>query len=339
MVKIVIVNNNLTNNFVININYQRISKQFLILPMFLLLIACDEKIVKLSGQTMGTSYHISYRPDNNQLIEQKNIEQRLLDINQVFSSWDKTSELSRLNQAPIGQWIDISSELLSLLQDAQTIYTQTNGYFDVTMGQLLSLWGFYQHKPTNPPSQAEQTNAKKNSGMDGFILKNKQIKKLKKNQLDLSAIAKGYGVDQIVKQLKQQNIKHAIVEIGGEVFAWGKMQKDQDWRIGIEHPNHLPQVIVLDNQGVATSGNYRNFIAYNKQQYGHIFNPKTGQPAQAVFLSVSVIADKVATADAYATAIMAMDKKTAISFINQHHLKVILIGQNKHKNKVQKINL
>ena len=300
-------------------------KIFAILPLFLLLFACDNAQRSIHGQTMGTTYHIEYLAQKP--LSKIIITTYLKQFSAIFSSWDKDSELSRLNQAPIKNWLAVSASLSYLTQVSQMIHQQSQGYFDVTMGWALKQWGFYGNHSSILPNNTK-------NGMIFLQNKPRYIKKHANIQLDLSAIAKGYAIDGLAIILQKQGVNNFMIEIGGEVLVRGNKGK-APWRVGLVKTT---EVLVLNNQSIATSGNYHNFIKQDKQRYGHIFNPKTKQPVKSAFLSVSVIHQSTMLADAYATAIMAMPIKTAKQFIKNQQLSVILVYDNPKKT-IEKINL
>ena len=130
--------------------------------------------------------------------------------------------------------------------------------------------------------------------------------------LDLASIAKGYGVDKVSELLLKNKISNFIVEIGGEVYASGRRKDGQRWRVGINEPRKDAPVdavytsVMLQNKGLATSGNYRNFVEIGGKLYSHIIDPKTGWPVDNGVASVSILADTCALADGLATAILVM---------------------------------
>lgn len=302
---------------------EKIVKISLILPLFLLLFACGEKVHILTGTTMGTTYQIKYI-SHNQIVTKTMIDDYLSYFNRVFSSWDKTSELSTINQAPTGQWLNISPSLSEVLKIAQMVHQKSDGYFDIAMGRALDLWGFYQYQAKQKPSQDAILKTKAQNGMAYLEVQPKKLKKTRDIWLDLSALAKGYAIDELAQFLKQKGMQNFLIEIGGEILASGQ-NNSKPWLVGIQNTT---KSIVLVDQSIATSGNYHNFVRLGQQNYGHIFNPKTTQPAQSDFLSVSVIHPSTTLADAYATAIMVMDAKRAKKFIEQQQLSAILVYDN-----------
>ncbi len=293
------------------------SKVFIVF-IFLFLSSCvSETAQTITGTTMGTDYSIKVL---NTKISKLIIDKRLNEIEKIFSTWDETSELSKLNRAPVNQWIKVSDELFFVLLQAKEIYKQTQGFFDPGIGRLIDIWGFGVIKTQVKPNKEKIAKALAISSIEYVHLGDLRVKKLKDVYINLSAIAKGYSVDIVANMLIQQGLKNFIVEIGGEVMAQGQ------WTIGIEKPNHsLPIAIELQNLAIATSGDYRNYFVWQEKKYQHILNPSTGLPANTDLSSVSVIHDSAMIADAYATAMMAMGSQKARRLAQQLNLSVVFI--------------
>ena len=314
-------------------------KYGLILILFLLSGCFENESVELiKGESMGTSYSINVLGDER--IEQDRIDRRLVEINDTFSTWQDDSELSQLNRAPVGEWIDVSSELYLMLKLSVEIYQQTDGYFDPGIGRLIDLWGFgASGGRTEAPKREEIEQAFENSSIRYLLMEDGRVKKTRNIHINLSAIAKGYAVDEIARLIKMSGIKNFLVEIGGEVVASGNNRGD-DWVVGVERPdNKAPIPIALKDASIATSGNYRNYFIWEGKKYMHIFNPSTGLPANNDLSSVSVIHPQSAMSDAYATAMMAMGSMKAIELANKLKLTVLLITIKEDNNQIIKINL
>lgn len=286
---------------------------------------------------MGTTYTVTTIGDS--AISQRDIDNRLEKIEQIFSTWNEKSELSLLNKSPAEQWINVSDELFYVLKSAKKIHQQTKGYFDPGIGRLIDVWGFGINKVTQKPSRVQIQKARQNSSIQYLMLREgeyKAVKKIKNIQIDLSAIAKGYGVDEIAKLLNTQNY---LVEIGGEVRTHGT-NNGKNWTIGVEQPNNTaPIMIKLRNQAIATSGDYRHYFIWEGKRYMHILNPNTGLPVSSKLASVSILHPQTMIADAYATAMMAMGDEQAFAFIKQMNLPALLILRQKGDFKIIKINL
>ncbi len=298
--------------------------------MFLSACSVDETTQTITGTTMGTNYSIKI---SNHHVLKSIIDKRLGEIEQVFSTWNEASELSQLNAAPINRWIKVSDELFCVLSQAKKIHTQTQGFFDSGMGRLINIWGFGTIKVQERPSREKIAQALAMSSIEYLRLSSSRVKKLKDMHIDLSAIAKGYGVDVVANMLIKQGLKNFMVEIGGEVMA------QSQWTIGIEKPNNsMPIAIELKNQAIATSGDYRNYFKWQGKKYQHILNPHTGLPANTDLSSVSVIHNSAMMADAYATAMMAMGSQKAKILAQQLNLSVVFILSQQYDFKVLKIH-
>ncbi len=310
-----------------------------IISIILVLGACDmsEKINIFTGSTMGTTYTVKTIGGDN--VSQQKIDNRLKQINQIFSTWDVKSELSMFNQQSANEWVKVSDELFYVLKTAKEIYRQTDGYFDPGIGRLVDVWGFGANKRMQKPGLVEIRRAFRNSSINYLIFKDensKAIKKTKDIRIDLSAIVKGYGVDDVAKLLNTQNY---LVEIGGEVRSSGS-NNGRQWMLGVEHPNKAaPIAITLNNQAIATSGDYRHYYIWQGKRYMHIIDPHTGLPANSNLASASVIHPQTMIADAYATAMVAMGSKKATALAKRLELPTILILNHQAHFKVIKINL
>ena len=310
----------------------------LLISIFLGLSACggNQPTQVITGSTMGTTYTVKTTDPS---VSKLQIEQVLDQVNKTFSTWDSESELSLLNLKPTDQWIDVSSELFFVLNQSKKVYQQTQGYFDPGIGRLIDVWGFGVAKVTQKPSRTQVDELLPLSSIRYLQLDNGRVKKTKDIHLNLSAIAKGFGVDQVAHLLKKHQVKDFLVEIGGEVIASGK-QGDRSWTLGIEQPNGTePIAMVLNNQAIATSGNYRNYFVWEGERYMHILTPSNGLPANTDLASVSVLNTQAMMADAYATAMMVMGSEKAAELAKQLNLSVVLILNQQHDFKVVKINL
>ena len=208
------------------------------------------------------------------------------------------------------------------------------------IGRLIDLWGFgAKGGRTEVPQREEISNAFALSSIKYLIIEPGRVKKTKDIHINLSAIAKGYAVDEIARLIKGSGVTNFLVEIGGEVLASGTNNGDH-WIVGIERPdNKTPIGLELIDASIATSGNYRNFFIWEGAKYMHIFNPTTGLPANNDLASVSVIHPQSAMSDAYATAMMAMGSSKAIELAKKMKLSVLLMAIKEDNVEIIKINL
>ncbi len=285
--------------------------------VFLLLLgACQpaNPTVSLHGETMGTTYSVvisdSREPLDASHLKTK-VDSLLEAVNDVMSTYRPDSELSRLNAAPVDTPVAVSPELLGVLSAAQQISKETQGRYDVTVGPLVNLWGFGPGKfRDEPPVESELAKARARVGyqqLEVDVAAARVSKHLPGLYVDLSSIAKGYGVDRVAALLEQQGATAYLVEIGGEVRARGKSPRGDDWKIGIEKPQPggraVQMIVPLRDRAVATSGDYRNYFEKDGIRYSHTIDATTGRPITHRLVSVSVLAADAMTADAWATAL------------------------------------
>ncbi len=289
---------------------------FVLIILGTLILRKEKSMIVLQGKTMGTTYTVKYLQEDGAPIAKQisiDIEQLLKEVNRQMSTWQKNSEISTFNKLPVGESITISDDFLFVVDHALDVAQKTDGVFDPTIGPLVNLWGFGPDGERKVPSEADIEEAKKKVGHDKIVVnlnEKKLSKKVEGVYLDLSASAKGFGVDVVSKHLTRQGLVNHMVEIGGEVRTSGK-KNDKLWSIAIEVPAEdsyqvAQKVLPLDNLAVATSGSYRNFFKKGKKRYSHAINFKTGQPIKHTLASVSVVMKSCLEADSWATALMVM---------------------------------
>lgn len=291
---------------------------------------------QLRGFTMGTTYSIRFNDldkDINLEQLQLSIDQRLTLINQQMSTYLAESELSLFNQSNNKDWFAVSKELALLIEQAKNISQKSEGAFDVTVGPLVNLWGFGPHEGEFlVPSEQQIQQSRQRIGYQhlDYQINPPVIKKsITGLYVDLSAIAKGYAVDELVKILDAHKIKNYLVEIGGEVKTRGTAAHGSAWRIGVETPAGeragIEAIISLPGQGMATSGDYRNYYEHAGKRYSHTIDPRTGYPVEHHLASVTVIHESVAYADGWATAFMVLGPNKTLELSNRLQLATLLI--------------
>ena len=215
--------------------------------------------------------------------------------------------------------------MLRVIDLSLDISKKSYGYFDITVGPLVDAWGFGPKGKQGKPSKSEIKTLLKNIGYEKISIKDGWLYMAKPMKLDLSAIAKGFGVDELVKFLEYQGHQNLLVEIGGEVRSRGKKEDGSLWRVGIEGPSEklgskLVKIITLNNFSMATSGSYRNYLKLGDRVFNHTINPKTGAPIEHKTISVSVLHTYCADADAWATALMSMGAEKGLELANRNDL-------------------
>lgn len=267
------------------------------------------------GGTMGTTY--SYKVYANgarkEEVIAKDILQILDTVNIQMSTYIPTSEISRFNQSKSLEKFKVSTDFFKVLMISKEVYDKTKGAFDPTIAALIKLWGFAEtDKAKSYPSEEEIEDVMKTTGFNKLRLHpTGEIQKTVPGlELNLSAIAKGFAVDQVARYLRSFS-RDFLIEIGGEVYAQGK-NAGKKWKVGVEKPDEtkriVKEILELDGQCVASSGNYRNFYSLEGRKVSHTISPKTGKPVQQKLLGVTVLAKECVLADAYATSLMVMGK-------------------------------
>lgn len=306
----------------------------------LLLTACEKSppdpTVRISGSTMGTSYDLKLVPVPGQTVpaDLKNrVEALLAGINKVMSTYDPNSELSRFNHNSSTDWITVSPELQQIVAESLQISELSGGAFDITVGPLVNLWGFGpEPRRDQAPSEAAIAQARERVGYWRLQVRD-EPPALKKDRpdlyVDLSAIAKGYGVDRLAALVHSVGFSDYLVSIGGEVQAKGRNGKGQPWTVAIEQPapgqRAVERLVRLGDHSISTSGDYRNFFEQDGRRYSHIINPQTGRPVPQTLVSVTMISDFSSQADATATALMAAGPELGFRLATEHHLAVFFI--------------
>ena len=308
-------------------------------PFLLLFItSCSQNQaveIAISGKTMGTTYNVKLVQAKDQVIDiralQSEIDAALVQVNALMSTYDSSSELSQLNRADAGQAFAISAQTELVLTEAIRLHTLSQGSLDVTVGPLVNLWGFGPDKrPEIIPSQQQLNEISDYIGIDKFQLSAGVVTKLHpKVYIDLSTIAKGYGVDVVADIIEQQMIGNYLVEIGGEMRVAGIKHNGKDWRIAIEKPvtgeRAVQKIISIGNNAVATSGDYRNYFEQDGVRYSHLIEPTTGMPITHNLVSVTVVHPSSMTADGLATALNVMGTEKAKAAALRHNLAVFMI--------------
>ncbi len=313
-------------------NLMKVNAQVFIIIITLCILSsgCEAKREHLiQGRTMGTTYHIKVVTGHFQSIAglKEKIEKRLDEINQSMSTYIKTSEISRFNDMrQVGVKFKISDDFFQVMSVAQEIYQLSDGAWDGTVNPLVDLWGFGRggrRQDIPPKNQIAALMPAVGFHHIDLIAPGYLIKKLETVTLDLSSIAKGYGVDQVAGVIRKEGFQNYLVEIGGEIFASGVREDGQQWRVGINRPrkdasvNDVYKVVRLQNKAFATSGDYRNFFEVDGIRYSHVIDPKTGYPVSSGVASVSIIAGSCTFADGLSTAIMVMGLDKGIALVNR----------------------
>lgn len=294
-----------------------------------MLFSCNiPGIIEINGTTMGTSYNINIFDElsgNRIKILYHRIDSVLEQVNNQFSTFKPDSEISKINKSKTNAGIRLSNDFSSLLFKCIELNNKSNGYFDPTVSPLVEIWGFgVSGVRAEPPADSVVALTLEKVGLSKIRLDSDSLFKLNTEvELDFSAIAKGWGVDQISLLLENELIFNFMVEIGGEVRCSGS-NAGNPWKIGISYPiqqenyKDVIEVLYLNNQSIATSGDYRNYFEYNGKKFSHTINPKTGYPVNHALTSVTIIAPNCTLADGLATAVMALGVNAGIDLVENY---------------------
>lgn len=266
----------------------------------------------LSGPTMGTRYSAVFSATRD--LDEARLAAALFEavdrVDRQMSTWKPESDLCRLNRAPVGAWVQVPAELMSVLQAAIRIARQSNGAFDIGVGDLVAAWGFGAGAsagdavPRPPAGRPATVDALE---LDPCL---RRVRKHAPLALDLSAIAKGFAVDEMAHVMRRFWVSSWLVGIDGEMRAEGAKPDGTRWAVAHERPirgvREAMGVIELEDCAVATSGNYRQFREIGPRTISHTMDPRTGLPLENGLASVTVLAGTCMEADAWATAFMVL---------------------------------
>ena len=311
------------------------------------------KKLEFFGNTQGTTFSVICNDDIKITIEE--IEEILHNFDLALSSYIPNSIITKLNEAPAGEFIyeDPYNYFNRCYQISYLLWRTSNASFDPTVYPLVDGWGFFNDMENVPDSSVVDSLMRLVGFQDGYhftffthtdslgnvIPDNKILKRTSNAKLDFNGIAQGLAVDVLAEKLESRGAKNYFVEIGGEIRVKGVNSEGNLWRIGIDKPvenstaedRQIQEVVNIKDKSLATSGSYRRFYEKDGVKYSHTIDPKTGYPVSHSLLSVTVVADNCATADAMATAFMVMGADKSIAFLNEHPelgLEVYLIFNN-----------
>lgn len=296
----------------------------------------DEKVWEISGPVFGTGYHVSVVMAENQTrlgSVASGIKTVLEAVDGSMSTWREDSELSRFNQlADQSEWTAISPAFYQVLARSLQISDLTAGAFDVTIGPVVNLWGFGpEARPADVPTEEQLALLLSRTGYQKLDLRAEPpaLRAEPRQYVDLSAIAKGYAVDEVARYLDSEGVSAFLVEIGGEVSVQGRKPDGSAWRLAIEEPTpgqrQVNRVVVIGDRAMATSGDYRNYYESDGQRFSHTIDPMDGRPIDHDLASVTVIAEDCMTADALATAFNVMGSEQAQALATRENIAAYFI--------------
>lgn len=299
----------------------------------------------LQGRTMGTTWHVTLvpTPGLDRDTAARGIQARLDRVDGQMSTWKPDSDLSRFNRAPAGTCRRLPPPFFRVLEHAMDVARDSGGAYDPTVGPLVDLWGFGpQQRPRRPPSAAAIAAARRHVGWQRIRLDATRREACQPGgvHLDLSAVAKGFGVDEVARWLLAHGAEHFLVEVGGELRAHGHKPDGNPWRVAVERPgaaagrverrDQVGHVLVPGDRAVATSGDYRHYFEDADRYYSHHIDPRSGQPVAHRVASVTVVAATAMEADPLGTTLSVLGPDEGMAFARERGLAVLMIvhGEN-----------
>jgi len=308
--------------------------------------AADPTLVELTGDTMGTYYRVllTRRDGQKKGDIQSGINSLLNRIEDQMSTWRPESELSRFNKSESTDWFKVSPETVLVVAESLRIAELSSGAFDPTIGPLIDLWNFgAEGGEPRIPTDEEIAASKQKTGWEKVTVRSDPpaLKKLEPEiQINLSAIAKGYGVDAVSDWLVEQGEENHLVEIGGEDRARGVKADGSSWRVGVQAPDEMPreqtvgpifQIVELSDRSIATSGDYQNYFEVDGKRYSHTIDPVAGRPITHDVASVSVLAQTCMAADGWATAFTVLGPEKGMELATAQNLAVLILVRGEPK--------
>ena len=286
--------------------------------------------IALTGRAMGTTWTVKFlqsSPPLNPATLQTRIAETLERLEQQFSTYRPNSELSRFNASTSTEWITVSPELARVATDSRALSKRSDGAFDATVAPLLTLWGFGPQRRTGPPPARPEVAAAR-ARVDyrrlEARLKPPALRKANPDvAADFSSMAKGFAADAVSELVRGLGATNHFVQIGGDIKTAG----DHVWRVAIEQPTTpaVAQTLNLAGQALSTSGDAHNFFEHAGRRYGHILDPRTGEPATGPLAAVSVVHDSCATSSSLATALFVLGAEAGYEFAVREKIAALFI--------------
>ena len=286
----------------------------------------------LNGETMGGRYTaVFYAPGG---IQTAAIGASLFaavdKVDRQMSTWNPASDLCRLNAAALDTWIAVPEELAHVLDTGVRIGLQSMGAFDISVGDLVAAWGFGPSQAAPSQRAALPATLHRPAGATLDIDRaRRQVRKRAPMAIDLSGIAKGYGVDQLAHCLDGWAIASYLVGIDGEMRARGCKPGGQAWAVAVEKPTYgireVSGVMELQDMAIATSGDYRRWVDIAGRRYAHTMNPALQQPLSNRLAAVTVLASTCMLADAWATALLVLGENDGLALAQERGMNALFV--------------
>ena len=284
------------------------------------LTACDSvEKQQFFGTTQGSYYSIIYYDDQNRDFH-NDFDSIFKEIESTLSLWDENSVIRRVNRND--ETVVLNKIFIDNFNYAMKAAELSDGYFDPTIGPLVSAWGFH-FKDGMLMTPEIVDSLKQLVGYKKIRIENGRLLKENPNMtLDFNAVAQGYTTDVIGEFLLSNNVTNFLVDVGGEILAKGCKPNGDLWKVGIEKPAEnkdseriVQEIVQLKDKSIVTSGNYRKYVEHDGKRYSHSLNPKTGYPSENSLLSATIICENTAWADCLASICMVVGLEKAKEII------------------------
>lgn len=284
----------------------------------------------LNGPTMGTRWTALFHaaPGFDPAPVRAALQAAVDEVDNQMSAWKPDSDLNRLSAAPVGEWVDVPHHLLAVLRLGLAVGQASGGAFDIGLGDAVNAWGFGPGQASASLMSAALTAARR-PAHEVLELGEGRVRKLAPLVLDLNGIAKGYGADRLTETLRLAGIASGLTGIDGEMRAMGLRPDGAPWAIAVEAPDPARRaahtVLELEDAAVATSGDYRHWIAFRGRRLSHTIDPRRGAPLEESPASVTVVAGSCAEADAWATALMVLGAARGAALAGRYGLDALFL--------------
>lgn len=287
----------------------------------------------LNGKTMGTRYTaIFYASESiDATAIGADLQAAVEKVDRQMSTWIPASDLCRLNDAPENVWVTVPVELMEVLDTALQVGHESHGAFDMGVGALVDAWGFgpsaRSFAPQDPaPDLPVSARATTVLDVDHAL---RRVRKRRSAKLDLSGIAKGYGVDALARCLDRHGVESYLVGIDGEMRARGGKPRGEAWAVAVEKPifgqREVAGVIELHDAAIATSGDYRHCVEVAGKRYAHTMDPRSGKPLSNAVAAVTVLMPTCVLADAWATALLVLGEKDGVALASEKGIDALFV--------------
>ncbi|WP_076484573.1 FAD:protein FMN transferase [Rhodobacter aestuarii] len=288
----------------------------------------------LNGPTMGSRWSVVFfAPEDIDLIPLQARFQEAVDlVDDQMSTWKPHSDLMRFNAASVGQWHLLPAALMEVLAEALTIGCASGGAFEIGMGDAVRAWGFGPTAPSEPAIRAalQKTRCPAHEVLELDITQSR-ARKHAEITLDLCGIAKGYGVDRLIRTAQALGLNHALASIDGELRALGTQPDGRGWTVALEKPEigtrAIHSMFEIENIALATSGDYRHFVKLGDRHLAHTMDPATGGPLKQSPASVTVLAESCMRADALASAVMVLGEARGRALVAQLGAEIVTLAE------------